>query len=151
MIQIKVISRVVFTMLLASFISFSVAADEHGLLLEPEYVLPEIAVESTYNGFEDVKHSVVDGKRIANSLSYSSESGTRVGVLRYRNEKGKSHYGFGYRRNLAGKNIDTLVSSKGLLFATEQNKMLLNLHIKSHEPENDEQSTYVQFSLMGNW
>jgi len=151
MIQAKIYVKVILMMVTASLFSSNVVADKYRLSLQPELVLPEIAIESTYPGFKNKKHAVLNGKRLANSLSFNSESGTRIGVLRYRNEQGKSRYGVGYRYNFSGNNVDTLINGKGLLFATEQNNLLLNLHIKSHEPENDDDSTYVQFSLMGNW
>ena len=131
--------------------STQLMADTYRVQFDPAVVLPEIAVETTHQGFKNEKDSVKGTQRIANRLSLTSHDGVRVGILRYRDEKGDSLYGLGYRNQIAGHELNSIVNEKGLLLAVEKNKILYNFQVKSEEPELDRNSTYFQFSFIGNF
>ena len=129
--------------------SMPLLAETYRLDFDPGIVLPEIAVESARSDFTNKKYSVYMRQRIANRLSVTSTTGMRIGVLRYRGEKGKSMYGLGYRNELAGFEFNTILNETAVVFALERNKVLYNFQVKNEEPERDRNSTYFQFSLTG--
>ncbi|NOY66387.1 MAG: hypothetical protein GXP13_03125 [Gammaproteobacteria bacterium] len=138
-----------YLILLMSVVTTPLMAEVYAVQLDPAIILPEIAAESTYQGFKNKKQSVVNSRRIANRLSFSSSEDMRVGLLRYRDEKGKGLYGIGYRNQVLGQELSTVMNKKGLLFAVEKKNILYNFQIKNEEPERNRNSTYLQFSLTG--
>jgi len=130
--------------------STTVVADTYRMQFDPAIVLPEIAVESSRQEHKN-KKTVVNSRRIANRLSLSSDDGMRVGILRYRDEVGKSLYGLGYRHHVLGVELNTIMNNKGLVLAIEKNKVLYNFQVKTEEPEKEKQTTYIQFSFAGNF
>jgi len=131
--------------------STTVVADTYRMQFDPAIVLPKIAVETSRQGYKNEKNTVVRSQRIANRLSLSSDDGMRVGILRYRDEVGKSLYGLGYRNHVFGVELNTIMNNKGLVLAIEKNKVLYNFQVKTEEPEKEKQTTYVQFSFVGNF
>ncbi len=138
--------------LLLPVIMFSVvsrvSAQDYNVIFEPAVELPEISVGTVSGQYQNTASSK---RLIANRLSLTSGGDTRIGILRYRSEKGRLQYGIGYKKLIGASPFNAIMTGKGVMLATERKDVLYNFHVRNEEPQTGLKTTYIQFSLMSQW